>query len=488
MKLSDILYKVRLQQVAGSTNKNINALQLDSRKVLANDLFAALKGVQVDGHQFIDTAVRKGATAILCETLPANLQEGITYLQVPNAAAALSICAENFYGNPSSKLKLVGITGTNGKTSIATLLFRMFRGLKYNVGLFSTIKYQINGEVFPASHTTPNAINISRMLAKMVDEGCEYCFMEVSSHGVSQHRVDALQFAGGVFTNMSRDHLDYHGDFKSYIEAKKGFFDMLPKEAFALANIDDKRGRIMLQNTKANQQTYALKSMADFKAKILENSFTGLMLNMDGEEVHSLLIGEFSAYNLLAVYGTAILLGEEKIEVLIELSKLQTAEGRFDPITNSSKSVVGIVDYAHTPDALEKVLETINVIRTKNETLISIVGCAGDRDKGKRPMMAAIACKLSDKVILTSDNPRTENPDAILKDMKEGVSPSAINKTLLITNRREAIRTACMLAKKGDIILLAGKGHEPYQEIHGVKYPFSDKEELQKGLDELLNG
>lgn len=485
MKLSDILYKVSLQKMTGSTNKNINALQLDSRKVVANDLFAALRGTKVDGHQFIDIAVKKGATAILCEELPAELQEGVTYLQVPNAAAALSICAENFYDNPSTKLKLIGVTGTNGKTSTVTLLFRLFRGLKFNVGLLSTIQYQINDQVFAAPHTTPDSISLSKMLAKMVDEGCEFCFMEVSSHGVSQHRVDALEFAGGIFSNMSRDHLDYHGDFKSYIAAKKGFFDMLPKSAFALVNVDDKRGRIMLQNTKAHQYTYALKSMADFKAKVLENSFTGLMLNVDGEEVHSLLIGEFSAYNLLAVYSTAMLLGEEKIEILTELSKLQTAEGRFDPITNSSKSVVGIVDYAHTPDALEKVLETINVIRTKNETLITVVGCAGDRDKGKRPMMAAIACKYSDKIILTSDNPRTEDPDAILEDMKEGVSPAALNKTLFITNRKEAIRTACMLAKKGDIILLAGKGHEPYQEIHGVRYPFNDKEELQKGLDGL---
>ena len=485
MKLSDILYKVSLQKMTGTTDKIINALQLDSRKVVENDMFAALKGTKVDGHQFIDIAIKKGATAILCEELPKNLQEGVTYLQVPDAAKALSICAENFYGNPSTKLKLVGVTGTNGKTSTVTMLFRMFRSLKYNVGLLSTICYLINEEEFPALHTTPNSIRISELLAKMVDEGCEYCFMEVSSHAMSQHRVSALQFAGGVFSNMSRDHINYHGTFKAYIEAKKSFFDMLPKEAFALVNVDDKRGRVMLQNTKAIQYTYALKSMADFKAKVLENSFTGLMLNIDGAEVHSLLIGEFSAYNLLAVYSTAILLGEDKMEVLTELSKLQTAEGRFDPITNRDKSVVGIIDYAHTPDALEKVLETINVIRTQNETLITVVGCAGDRDKGKRPMMAAIACKYSNKVILTSDNPRTEDPDAILEDMREGVSPTAMNKTLFITNRREAIRTACMLAKKGDIILLAGKGHEPYQEIHGVRYPFNDKEELQKSLDKL---
>ncbi len=482
-KLSDILYKVSLQQIAGSTNKNIKSLQLDSRKIEADDLFAALRGTKVDGHQFIDTAVKNGATAILCEDLPPNIEEGVTYIQVPNAAEGLSICAENFYGNPSSKLKLVGITGTNGKTSTVTMLFKMFRGLKYNVGLLSTIQYQVNETVYPALHTTPDAIKISEMLAKMVDEGCEFCFMEVSSHGVAQHRVSALQFAGGVFTNMSRDHINYHGTFKAYIEAKKGFFDMLSKGSFALVNMDDKRGRIMLQNTKAHTYTYALKSVADFKAKVLENSFTGLMLNIDNEEVHSLLIGEFSAYNLLAVYSTAILLGEEKIEILTELSKLQTAEGRFDPITNADQSIVGIIDYAHTPDALEKVLETINVIRTKNETLITVVGCAGDRDKGKRPMMAAIACKYSDKIILTSDNPRTEDPDAILEDMKEGVSPTAMNKTLFITNRREAIRMACMLAQKGDIILLAGKGHESYQEIHGVRYPFNDKEELRKGLD-----
>lgn len=422
---------------------------------------------------------------MLCETLPTTLVEGITYLKVEDAAAALGIVANNFYQHPSAELKLVGVTGTNGKTTTATLLFKLFRSLKYNVGLISTIQYQINEEVFPASHTTPNAIVLNELLGKMVDEGCEYCFMEVSSHAMVQKRVEGVQFAGGIFSNMSRDHLNYHGTFKAYIEAKKSFFDMLPKEAFALVNIDDKRGMVMLQNTKASKHTYALRKMADFKAKVLENSFEGLVLNMDGEEVHCLLIGEFNAYNLLAIYSAAVLLGEDKVEVLTALSKLKTAEGRFDYVGDLHKGVIGIVDYSHTPDALKNVLETINVIRTHNEQVITVVGCAGDRDKGKRPIMAEVACQWSDKVILTSDNPRTEVPETIIKDMEKGVQPQWSHKAISITNRREAIKTACLLANDRDIILLAGKGHEPYQEIHGVKYPFNDKEELGRFLKEM---
>ncbi|MGB1205818.1 MAG: UDP-N-acetylmuramoyl-L-alanyl-D-glutamate--2,6-diaminopimelate ligase [Chitinophagales bacterium] len=480
--LSEILYTVRLQEVVGSTNKKITNIQFDSRLSSENGLFIAIKGLQTDGHKYIDKAILKGAVAVVCETLPTNLLEDITYLRVADSQKALATTASNFYGEPSKKIKLVGITGTNGKTTTATLLFKLFRSLKYNVGLISTIQYQINEEVFDATHTTPNALRLNQLLAEMIEEGCEYCFMEVSSHAVTQKRIEGIEFAGGIFTNMSHDHVDYHGSFKAYIEAKKGFFDQLPKTAFALVNLDDKQGKIMLQNTKAARNTYALKKMADFKAKILSNDFSGLSLNIDEKEVHSLLIGEFNAYNLLCVYATARLLGEEAVEVLTVLSALKTAEGRFDYVGNINNSIVGIVDYAHTPDALLKVLTTIKDIRTNNEQVITIVGCGGDRDKGKRPMMAKIACRMSNKIILTSDNPRTERAETIIEDMEKGVEAEYSHKTLSITNRREAIKAACMMAKKGDIILLAGKGHEKYQEIDGVKYPFDDKIELEKAL------
>ncbi len=485
--LSDILYKVSLQEVVGVTAVEISNISLDSRKVEPSGLFIAVRGVQVDGHHYINSAIIKGATAIVCEKLPDVLQPHVAYLKVKNSAQALGVIADNYFDHPSTKLKLVGITGTNGKTTTATLLFRLFRGLLYNVGLISTIQYQINEQIFDATHTTPDAITLNRFLNEMVEEGCEYCFMEVSSHAVAQYRTEGLTFTGGVFSNISHDHLDYHGTFAEYIKAKKGFFDQLPKTAFALSNTDDKRGGVMLQNTLAKKSTYALKSLGDFKARILESTFSGLVLNIDGAEVHALLIGEFNAYNLLAVYATAILLGEEKVDVLTGISKLTTAEGRFDYVRSDSNKVVGIVDYAHTPDALKKVLTTINDLRTNNEKLITIVGCGGDRDKTKRPVMASVACTMSDKVILTSDNPRTEEPDAIIKDMEEGLEAHFAHKAISITSRKDAVKTACMMAKDGDIILLAGKGHEKYQEVNGIRHPFDDKQILNDALNLYVN-
>ena len=483
-RLSDIIYGISLNELVGQTGIKIKHIETDSRKIKKRSLFIAVKGLSVDGHRFIDKAIDSGATAVLCEQFPEQLKDDVTYLKVSNTAVCIGIIAANFYNHPSTKLKLVGVTGTNGKTTTATLLFRLFRNLKYNVGLISTIQYQINEQVFEASHTTPDSLQFNRLLQQMLEEGCEYVFCEVSSHSVVQHRIKGLHFAGAIFSNISHDHLDYHGSFKAYIEAKKGFFDILPKTAFALSNVDDKRGRVMLQNTKAKPHTYALKTTADFKVRILENSFEGLILNIDGEEVYSLLIGEFNAYNLLAVYATACLLGEDKQGVLTEISKLKTAEGRFDYVKDTkNKGVTGIVDYAHTPDALLKVLKTIDKIRTRNEQLITIVGCGGDRDKQKRPIMANVACQWSNKVILTSDNPRSEEPEAIIDDMKKGLEPQYANKVLSITSRREAIKAAAMLANKNDIILLAGKGHEKYQIIKGKKYPFDDKEELQKAIE-----
>lgn len=481
-QLYEILYTVGLQKVIGNTYQPITNIQIDSRKLEDKGLFAALIGTHTDGHDYITAAIDKGATAILCEKLPTALADTVTYLQVKDVAIALGKIAANFYDHPSTKLKLVGVTGTNGKTTTTTLLFKLFRSLKYNVGLISTIQYQINESVYPSTHTTPDVLSLNRLLANMVEEGCEYCFIEVSSHAMVQKRVASIQFTGGVFSNLSHDHLDYHGSFKEYLAAKKSFFDGLPKEAFALSNIDDRRGHVMLQNTKATKQTYALKNMADFKVKILENNFTGLVLQVDGIEVHSLLIGEFNAYNLLAVYATAILLEEEKTEVLTALSKLTTAEGRFDYVRHPSNTITGIIDYAHTPDALLKVLTTIDTLRTKNEQLITIVGCGGDRDKTKRPVMAKVACEWSDKVFLTSDNPRTEQPETIIEDMAVGVPIHLRKRVSHITDRKEAIKQACQMAKKGDIILLAGKGHEKYQEINKVKYPFDDKKILQEAL------
>ncbi len=474
MKLSRLLVNCKILELVGNTEQEVASVCFDSRKVGSNSLFVATVGTQVNGHDFIEGAIIKGATTIVCEILPKNLIDNVTYILVANSSKALGLIAAEFYDHPSKKIKLVGITGTNGKTTVATLLYDLFLGLGYKVGLLSTVENKINQKIIPSSHTTPDAIGINELLIKMLEDSCEYCFMEVSSHATVQERIAGLTFTGGVFTNITHDHLDFHHTFDEYIKAKKQFFDQLPTNAFALTNIDDKRGSVMLQNSKAHNRTYALQSMADFKAKIIENQFSGLYLQIDGEDVWFKMVGSFNAYNLLAVYATALQLDQDKTRVLTILSTLTGAEGRFDYLI-ASNGVIGIVDYAHTPDAIKNVLQTIHNIRQGNEQVISIVGCGGDRDKTKRPIMAEVACKLSDKIILTSDNPRTEDPAQILKEMEAGVSISNRKKTLTIQDRKEAIRTACHLAKKGDIILIAGKGHEKYQDIAGIKYPFDDK-------------
>lgn len=483
--LKDILYGVRLLEVVGSTDVAIEAMHIDSRQVGANGCFIAIKGSAADGHTFIATAIAKGATAIVCDTLPADLNEGVTYIRVENSGRALGVLAHNFFDSPSAQLKVIGITGTNGKTSTATLLFRLFRALGKNVGLLSTVQNQINEEALPSTHTTPDAINLNKLMRQMVDAGCEYCFMEVSSHAVDQNRIGGIQFTGAVFTNITHDHLDYHKTFENYLRAKKRFFDELPGSAFALVNADDRNASVMLQNCKAKKLTYSLKSMSDYKTRIIENSVTGLMLDLDGLEVHTRLIGEFNAYNLTAVYGAARLLDIDKQECLTILSSLSPPEGRFDQVISQGEKIVGIVDYAHTPDALKNVLQTINAIRNGNETVLTVVGCGGDRDAAKRPVMAEIACRYSNKVILTSDNPRSEEPEVILQQMNAGVPVTDKKKVLTISDRREAIKTACMMAEKNDIILLAGKGHEKYQEIKGVKHPFDDKQVINETFQEL---
>ena len=468
-------------EVVGSTNVAIMAISFDSRKIEKDSLFVAVKGTQSDGHIYITDVITKGAIAILCEELPEVLIEKITYIKVNDTTSALGIVAGNFYDNPSSSIKLVGVTGTNGKTTTVTLLFNLFKKLGYKVGLLSTVKNQINNDVIASTHTTPDSIQLNLLLRQMVDKGCTHCFMEVSSHAVVQNRIAGIHFTGGVFTNITHDHLDYHKTFDEYIKAKKGFFDQLGSDAFALTNKDDANGNVMLQNTKAVKKTYSLRSMADYKCKVVENQFSGLLLNIDNQEVWSKLIGSFNAYNLLAVYATAILLKEDKTNVLTTLSSLSSVEGRFQYI-RSDDGIIGIVDYAHTPDALLNVLKTIADIRTGNEQVITVVGCGGDRDAAKRPMMAKIACDLSNKVILTSDNPRSEDPDAIIKEMQKGVDAVNNKKTISITDRSEAIKTACSYAKPGDIVLVAGKGHEKYQEIKGVKHPFDDMQVLQENL------
>ena len=480
--LKDISDSVSVSQLIGSAETAVSSLCFDSRKAAPGALFVAVRGTESDGHQFIQQASDKGATVIVCEVLPDDLMPGITYVQVEDSARALGLIASNFYGRPSGELKLVGVTGTNGKTTIATLLFQLFRELGYKVGLISTVQNHINDEVIPSTHTTPDPLALNSLLSDMVANGCDYCFMEVSSHAVAQSRIEGLTFAGGVFSNLTHDHLDFHQTFSAYLKAKKQFFDGLGRSAFALTNIDDKNGLVMLQNTKAHQKTYALKNLADYNARIMENHFSGLLLSIDNEEVWFKMVGAFNAYNILAVYGTAMLLDQDKNKVLTTLSRLSGAEGRFDYIT-SPNGIIGIVDYAHTPDAVQNVLSTVQDIRKGIEQVITIIGCGGDRDKTKRPVMAQVACDWSDKVILTSDNPRSEEPDAIIRDMEAGVSPVNKRKALSITDRKEAIRTACHLAKPGDIIVLAGKGHEKYQEIKGVKYPFDDK----MILSELLN-
>ena len=483
MKLKDILTNCNLLDIVGEKDVDVIDITFDSRKVSQGTLFFAVKGTQVDGHDYIEGAVEKGASVIGCERLPRKQAENVTYVKVDNSAYVLGVGASNFFGNPSKKLKLVGVTGTNGKTTIATLLYRLFTEAGYICGLLSTIENIINREVVPSTHTTPDPIELNTLLQQMVDKGCEYAFMEVSSHSVAQDRIAGLHFAGGIFTNLTHDHLDYHKTMANYRNAKKKFFDSLPQSAFALTNLDDKNGAFMLQNTQARKLTYALKHDADFKGVILESHFDGMLLKVNGTEMFTQLVGGFNASNLLAIYGAATALGFNKDELLVEISKLHGANGRFDMV-HSEKGIVGIVDYAHTPDALENVLVTINEVRCHKETLITVVGCGGNRDTTKRPEMAAVAVKLSDRVILTSDNPRNEDPDEIIRQMKAGVAEEDQGKVLSITNRREAIRTAVALAKRGDIILLAGKGHENYQEIKGVKNHFDDKEVLSEALKE----
>ena len=479
--LKDILYKVSLEKVVGNTAVAFRELQFDSRKVGLDDVFIAIKGTQSDGHQFIKKAINQGALAVVCQQMPKEIINGITYLQVQDTQQALAIMASHFYGNPSAELQLVGVTGTNGKTTIATLLYTLFTSAGYKVGLLSTIKVIIGATEHAATHTTPDSLAINKYLRQMVDAGVAYCFMEVSSHGIDQKRTEGLHFAGGIFTNLSHDHLDYHTSFKQYRDVKKTFFDGLPKTAFALTNADDKNGPVMLQNTKARKYTYALKTIADYKAQILENQLQGLLLKINNQELWVKLIGNFNAYNLLAIYATAEQLGLEELEILQLLSTLESVDGRFQYLVSEGK-ITAIIDYAHTPDALKNVLETINTIRSGNEQLITVVGCGGDRDIEKRPKMGAIAAQLSTKVIFTSDNPRSENPDTIIQHIEAGVPPQHYKKTIAISDRKQAIKTACQMAKQHDIILVAGKGHETYQEIQGVRSEFDDR----KTISELL--
>ena len=481
MNLRDLLYGVTLEAVVGNTGVMISRLQFDSRKIGLDDCFVAIKGVSSDGHDFIDKALNQGALAVVCEKLPKVIVNGVTYVQVDDSQKALAIMASNYFGKPSSRLRLIGITGTNGKTTVATLLYELFRKAGYATGLISTVKVMINDTEFEATHTTPDSLTLNSYLNKMLVEGVEYCFMEVSSHGIHQKRTEALTFAGGVFTNLTQDHLDYHKSFAEYRDVKKSFFDQLPKTAFALVNEDDKNGLVMVQNTRAKKYTYALKTHADFKAQVLENQFSGLLLKINNNEVWSKLIGNFNAYNLLAIYGVATILELDEFEILRIISELESVTGRFQ-YHISDNNITAIVDYAHTPDALKNVLETVNSIRTGNETLITVMGCGGNRDKDKRPKMGHIASALSNKVIFTSDNPRNEDPESIIADIEKGVEPQNYKKTISITDRKQAIKTACQLAENNDIILIAGKGHETYQEIKGVKYDFDD----MKIVNELL--
>ena len=482
--LKDILYKVAIQEVFGVTDLSVNQLVFDSRNVSKNDVFIAIKGGSVDGHLFIDKAISLGAKAIICEEIPVDKKDNITFIKVADSQVALAIMAANFYENPSSKLALVGVTGTNGKTTIASLLYQLFKKAGYKVGLISTVKILVDDTEFKATHTTPDSLTINYYLDMMIENAVEYCFMEVSSHGIHQKRTEGLTFAGGIFSNLSHDHLDYHKTFAAYRDVKKSFFDNLPLTAFALTNVDDKNGLVMLQNTKATKETYALKTMADFKAKILEKQFSGTLITINGTEVWTKLIGEFNVYNLLAIAATAELLGLEKMEILTILSQLESVSGRFQYVV-SSNGVIAIVDYAHTPDALKNVLETINDIRTGNEKVITVVGCGGDRDATKRPKMAHIASQLSSQAIFTSDNPRSENPQTIIDEMEAGVAPENYKKTLSILDRKQAIKTACKLSTQGDIILIAGKGHENYQEINGIRSHFDDMEEVTNCFNQL---
>ena len=481
--LKDILSGVTILSTNGSVDVNISAIVFDSRRAKEGTAFVAIKGTAVDGHSFIDSVIEKGCTIIIAE-YDVKVPENVTLLVTDNSSKALALMATNFYDHPSEKLKLVGITGTNGKTTTTTLLFNLFMKLGYKSGLLSTVVNKIGNTDIASTHTTPDPVALNELLNEMVHEGCTHCFMEVSSHAIHQHRISGLVFAGGVFTNITHDHLDYHATFKEYIRVKKSFFDELPSLAFALTNCDDKNGMVMLQNTKASKHTFALKSPADFKVKVIENQFSGLVLNLCGTEVWSKLIGDFNAYNLVTVYAVSELLGEDKLEVLTALSALESVDGRFQ-YTTSNGGITAIVDYAHTPDALENVLKTISSIRTRNETVYTVVGCGGDRDKLKRPTMAAIACELSDKVIITSDNPRTEDPNTIIEEMMAGVEGQHFKKTLSIVDREQAIKTAVSMAQKGDIILIAGKGHEKYQDIKGVKHHFDDMELVTELFNKL---
>ncbi|WP_299361373.1 UDP-N-acetylmuramoyl-L-alanyl-D-glutamate--2,6-diaminopimelate ligase [Winogradskyella sp.] len=482
--LKDILYKVTINAVVGSTSIAVNKIEFDSRKIESNDVFVAISGTITDGHRFVEKAIESGANSIVCESLPEILEDGITYIEVANSNQALAYMAANYYEHPSENLKLVGVTGTNGKTTVTSLLYQLFKKAGYKVGLLSTVKIMVDNTLFKATHTTPDSLTINKYLKLMNDEGVEFCFMEASSHGIHQSRTEGLKFAGGIFTNLSHDHLDYHNTFAEYRDVKKSFFDHLPKDAFALSNMDDKNGLVMLQNTQAKKFTYALKNYADYRAQILENEFGGLLLKVNDNELWTRLIGGFNAYNILAIYGAADLLGLDKDEILRLISELDNVSGRFQYFVSDDK-ITAIVDYAHTPDALKNVLETINSIRTKNEELITVVGCGGDRDKTKRPKMAHIASALSTKVIFTSDNPRSEEPEAIIKDMEKGVEPQNFKKTLSITDRRQAIKTACQMADSKDIILIAGKGHETYQEIKGERFDFDDYKTVQDFLKQL---
>lgn len=479
--LKDILYKAGLVKVSGTTDIEITGIALDSRKVTPGSLFVAIKGAISDGHLFIASALANGAIAVICEEMPDHMGDGITYIKVSNSSQSLGIIAANFYDNPSASLQLIGVTGTNGKTTVATLLHKLFRELGYHAGLLSTVRNLIDDEIIPATHTTPDAIELNALLRRMAACGCTHCFIEVSSHAVVQNRIAGLTFSGGIFTNLTHDHLDFHKTFDVYLSAKKQFFDDLPATAFALSNADDRNGRVMLQNTKALKKVYSLRSQADFKCRIIENQFEGLQLDIDGNEVWCRLVGKFNAYNLLAIYATAILMGEEPIEVLTIISRLEPAEGRFEAIISTS-GIIAIVDYAHTPDALLNVLDTLGEIRSGLAKIITVVGAGGDRDTAKRPIMARIAAEKSDRVILTSDNPRSEDPEEIINQMQVGISIIDKKKVLSIANRLEAIRTACALAQPGDIVLVAGKGHEKYQEIKGVKHPFDDKQVLNNIL------
>lgn len=484
--LKEILKGIEILQTAGDISTEVNGLYIDSRKVNAGSAFIAVNGTASDGHDFIVKAIELGARAIVCEKMPAEKVTGVAYVQVKDSAKAVGQLAAAFYNEPSQQLKVIGVTGTNGKTTTATLLFNLFEGLGYKCGLISTVQNQIHDTVETSTHTTPDAISIQALMARMVEAGCTHVFMEVSSHAIHQRRIEGIRFAGGVFTNITHDHLDYHKTFDEYISVKKSFFDGLPATAFAFTNADDKRGMVMLQNTKAHKNAYSLKAPATIKGKVLENNLTGLVMVVDGHEAHFRLIGTFNAYNLLAVYGVALLLGEDKMQVLSVLSNLQGAAGRFETYMSPNEKVLGIVDYAHTPDALINVLATINQLRVKGQQVITVMGCGGDRDKSKRPIMAQVACEHSDKAILTSDNPRSEDPEVILSEMEAGLSISQRRKALKITDRKEAIKTACILAQHEDIILIAGKGHETYQEIKGVKYHFDDREVLTETF-KLLN-